>query len=143
MSILSGIQLFSDLSSSEVENLSLFCQEKLLSRWEVLFHEWDEGNAMYILKSGSIKVSKDVDGSELILGQVNAEEVLGEMALFWESQSRMATAEALDDCELVTILSFSINELTAKHPVLLEKIQRIIEERIVDNTILENEIREI
>ena len=102
-----------------------------------------KGMRCIFLKSGSIQVSKDVDGTELILGQVNAEEVLGEMALFGESQSRMATAEVLDDCELVTILSFSINELTAKYPDLLEKIQRIIEERIVDNTILENEIRDI
>jgi hypothetical protein len=35
----------------------------------------------------------------------------------------MATAKALIDTTLLVILSFSIKELTYKHPELLEKIQ--------------------
>jgi len=45
----------------------------------------------------------------------------------------MATAKALTDCLLVTILSFSIKELTDKHPNLLNKIKMIINDRNMDN----------
>jgi CRP-like cAMP-binding protein len=45
----------------------------------------------------------------------------------------MATAVALTDCVLITILSFSINDLTNKHPELLEKIKLIINDRILLN----------
>jgi len=49
----------------------------------------------------------------------------------------MATAIALEDSTLLTILSFSIKELTQKYPNLLIKIQEIIEERMIDNKITE------
>jgi|GEM_PF-2795707 hypothetical protein len=47
----------------------------------------------------------------------------------------MATAEAKDSCELLAIMSFSLKELIKDHPILLEKIKNIIEERVVDNKI--------
>jgi CRP-like cAMP-binding protein len=55
------------------------------------------------------------------------------MALFSDRTKRMATATALTDCTLITILWFSIAELTEKHPELLEKIQIIINDRIISN----------
>jgi CRP-like cAMP-binding protein len=45
----------------------------------------------------------------------------------------MATATALTDCTLIVILSFSIKELTSKHPSLLKKFQQIINDRIISN----------
>ena len=45
----------------------------------------------------------------------------------------MATATALSDCTLIVILSFSINEIIKKHPKLYEKIQFIINDRIISN----------
>jgi hypothetical protein len=35
----------------------------------------------------------------------------------------MATAKAIEDCELIVMLSFSIKDLTNKYPELLEKIK--------------------
>ena len=140
--MLDGIQILAGLSPDEQENLSLFCQEKVLSSWELLFKEGDEANAMYILKSGSIKIFKSIDGKDIVLGQVHAEELLWEMAVFGDSNSRMASAEALEDSVLITILSFSADELAQKHPELLEKIQKIISQRVVDNKELENDIRQ-
>jgi CRP-like cAMP-binding protein len=45
----------------------------------------------------------------------------------------MATATALTDSVLIVILSFSIKELTLKHPELLNKIKTIINDRIISN----------
>tara|TARA_Y100001960_G_C14609893_1_gene795176 strand:+ start:330 stop:488 length:159 start_codon:yes stop_codon:yes gene_type:complete len=47
----------------------------------------------------------------------------------------MATARAIDECQVLAIMSFSIKELTTKYPDLLSKIKNIIEERIIDNKI--------
>jgi hypothetical protein len=41
----------------------------------------------------------------------------------------------------LVVLSFSIKELTAKHPELLDKIKWIIEERTINNKIIETEIK--
>ena len=48
------------------------------------------------------------------------------MALFWDTNKRMATAISLEDSSLITILSFSIKELANKNPLLLDKIKEII-----------------
>lgn len=141
MSVLHRVKILSDLSEKEINNLSMFCQDKLLLKWETLFHEWDEANAMYILASWEIEISKLIEWKRTQLWYVKAEEILGEMALFWKSSNRMATAIASQDSQLLVVLSFSMNELIKKHPELMDKIQRIIEERTVNNKIIEAEIK--
>jgi hypothetical protein len=53
----------------------------------------------------------------------------------------MATAIAMRDSHLLIILSFSIKEFTKKHPNLLDKIKSIIQERTINNKIIESEIK--
>ena len=142
MSILDGIKILEWLTPVERVNLSLFCQEKTLNNWEVLFNQGDEANAMYILKTWSIKIFENIDGKEIVLWQVKAEELLWEMAVFWDSNTRMASAEAMEDCVMITILSFSVDELTQKYPEIRRKIESIISQRVVDNEELENNIRQ-
>ena len=60
MNILHWIKLLSDLSENDKDNLSLFCQEKSLKKWEILFKEGDEANAMYILKSWTFEIRKKI-----------------------------------------------------------------------------------
>ena len=121
------------LTKQELENFSMFCQEEKLDKWEVLFREWEDANSMYFVKQWSIKVSKEVNWKEIVLGRVGDDEVLWEMALFWPVQSRMATATALEDTKLIVILSFSLKEMTTKYPHILKKIQQLIQERIIAN----------
>ena len=53
----------------------------------------------------------------------------------------MATAISLEDSSLITILSFSIKELANKNPLLLDKIKDIINDRIIDNKIVETSVK--
>ena len=133
MSILDWVSLLSELYESEREELAMFCQEKHLDAWETLFHEDDEASAMYLLLEGSIEISRFTNWIKSVIWKVNAEEMLWEMALFWDNNKRMATAIALEECTLVVILSFSIKELTIKHPDLLGKIKMIINDRMMIN----------
>lgn len=131
--MLESLKILSGLTQNERDSLSMFCQEKPLSIGEVLFKEWDEANALYILESGILKVEKTIEGSLKLLWHVTAEEIIGEMALFWEEETRMATATAIQECKLITILAFSVKEITSKHPDLLERIKDIIHIRNMKN----------
>lgn len=133
MSILDWVKMLDYLSESDKDNLSLFCQEKFLSKWEMLFWEQEEASAMYILKEGNIKISRIVNWKNIVLWEVHAEEILWEMALFWDTNKRMASATAINDCILVVILWFSIKELTIKNPELMDKIKNIINDRMLIN----------
>lgn len=141
MSVLKQVKLLSDLTDAELNYLWMFCQDKTLKEGETLFHEWDEANAMYILASWEIEISNLIQWERVRLWNVKAEEILWEMALFWKSSRRMATAIATRDSQLLIVLSFSIKEFTKKHPELLDKIKYIIEERTINNKIIESEIK--
>ena len=131
--MLDWLEILGALSSEEKDNLSNFCQERYLQKWDVLFKEWDEANAMYILKTWTFEVSREIDWERVVLWIVKAEEMLWEMALFGDTNKRMATATCIKDSILITILSFSIVEMTNKNPELLEKIKWIINDRIIEN----------
>lgn len=131
--MLESLKILEWLTQTEKDNLSLFCQEKILMPWDVLFEQWDEANAMYILQEWELKVEKTLDGVTKMLWNVSAEEIIWEMALFGEESTRMATAIATQECKLITILSFSIKEITQKHPDLLERIKDIIHIRNMKN----------
>lgn len=137
MNILDGVKILDYLSQEDRENLSYFCQEKIMQKWEILFKEWDDADAMYILKKWSFEIKKSIEWQEIVLWKVVSEEILWEMALFWDTNKRMATAIALEYTEMVIILSFSIKDLSKKYPLLLSKIKDIINERIIDNKIVE------
>ena len=133
MPMLDWVWILGALSEQEKENLSNFCQERFLKEWDILFKEWEEANAMYILKTGAFEITKVHNWNVVVLGKVRAEEMLWEMALFWDTNRRMATATCIKDSILITILSFSIVEMTDKNPELLEKIKDIINSRIIEN----------
>lgn len=141
--MLENFKVLSYLSQGDIKNLELFCQERFLANWEVLFNEWDEANAMYFLKKWSISIYKTINWQKVVLWKAIAEEVIWEMALFGKLWTRMWTAQALEDCELVTIAYFSIKELTDKNPMLLSKIQSIIEQRTIHNKTIEDQLNNI
>ncbi|MFA5917265.1 MAG: cyclic nucleotide-binding domain-containing protein [Candidatus Gracilibacteria bacterium] len=134
-SILDTLDILKTLSQQEKDSLSIFCQERSVQKGDILFSEGDEGNAMYFLTTGKIDILKNINGENVKLGQVVAEEVLGEMALFSNTNNkRMATAIASEDSSLIVILDFSMNELKLKQPQVIEKIKQIIEYRNSQNT---------
>ena len=138
MWVLDWLKIVESLSDSDKEDLETFCQYRELSSWDLLFSQWDEANAMYFLKKGAIRIYKDDLWDEKELWVVKAEEILWEMALFWWTWKRMASAKAIENTQLVTILSFSIKEMAKKYPHLMTKIQNVIEERNMSNKVLDN-----
>lgn len=134
-SLLDSLNILKTLTQQDRDDLAIFCQERTVKKWDVLFSEWDEWNAMYFLITWKVEIFKKINWEDIKLGQVVAEEVLWEMALFQSTnKSRMATAIASENSSLIVILDFSMNELKAKHPQVIEKIKEIIEYRNSQNT---------
>jgi len=133
MSILEWIKFFDTLSSIERDNLSLFCQERFLKSGEILFNEWDEAIALYVVKRWKLKAYKDRSDGEKLLWTINEWEFVWEMAFFdWVdnvSKRRMATIKALEDTDLIVIMNYSLIELAKNRKDIYDKITQIIVER--------------
>jgi CRP-like cAMP-binding protein len=90
--------LFSEqkLSSMEINLLSSLSKERKLKPGDALFHEGDEGDAMYIVLDGRVRISKHIPGAgEEALAILERGDYFGEMALI-DRQPRSAEAKAHD-----------------------------------------------
>ncbi|MDD5213360.1 MAG: cyclic nucleotide-binding domain-containing protein [Candidatus Gracilibacteria bacterium] len=131
MGILDNLDLFSSLSEQERKSIEIFCQERTLSLGEILFNEGDDAVAMYIVKSGGLQ-AYTYSG---ILGNIEQDGFVGEMALFAEPQKRrMASVKSMSDkTTIIVMLYFSLIELEKKHPQIMDKIKNIVLKRNEEN----------
>ena len=71
-----------------------------LSRGSSVFHEGDQGDQLYFIVSGKIKLGRSTpDGRENLLAVLGPGEIFGEMALF-NPTPRTATATAVSETRL-------------------------------------------
>lgn len=125
------IDLFWWLSKEEISMLEMFCQERVLSKWEVLFNEWEHATAMYILKKWLLEVYNN----EKIIWIINVWDFVWEMAIFSTYKTRTASVKAIEESIVITLPAFSIEKLSIEHPEIIKKIQKIINQRKNQNLI--------
>jgi CRP-like cAMP-binding protein len=77
-------------------------QVKKLAKGEILFREGDASDAMYVIKSGRIAITKTKGSGEIVLAEKKNGEMLGEMA-FFDSKPRSAGAKAIQDTEVIAL----------------------------------------
>ena len=76
--------------------------EKQLRSGEVLFKEGDAGDEMYLIRSGKIKIVKDLEGSSKTLAIIGEGDFFGEMAVL-DKSPRSASAIAETDAKLIIV----------------------------------------
>jgi len=131
MNYFADIDLFAHLSENDQKNFSDFCQLQWLSKWEILFKEGDEPQAVYIIKSGRVVVQKLQNGEQKNIAVLWDGDIVGEMAFFWDPPLRNATVIADATSQVIVMLKFSMQEMMRKYPDLHEEIKNIIEQRSV------------
>ncbi|MFN4150784.1 MAG: Crp/Fnr family transcriptional regulator, partial [Candidatus Sericytochromatia bacterium] len=97
----------------------------------IVFHEGDYGDALYIIKNGRIKIAKvAIDGREKTLTILKAGDFFGEMAIF-DDMPRSATAEAMDhDVKLLSISKNDFEQLIMSTPSIAIRIMKDLTRRI-------------
>lgn len=73
-----------------------------VKKGELLFAEGENSRAMYLLKSGMIRIFKKKGESSIEIDTIRTGQVLGELA-FLDGNPRSASGEALVDCELMEV----------------------------------------
>lgn len=91
-------------------------QRRAYAPGEVLFREGDAGEAVYLLRRGTVKLSKvDLGGHEKTLALLRPPEFFGEMAPLTESV-RSATAVSVDDVEAMLLFADDFHRLMRDFP---------------------------
>jgi len=103
--------LFKDLSTFELIKVNKVTRTRRLQADEVVFREGTVGDSLFIVKSGSVRVTKmDDGGQEKVLAILNPGDHFGEIALV-DHQTRSATIIANEETELIQIKDEDFNRL--------------------------------
>jgi CRP/FNR family transcriptional regulator, cyclic AMP receptor protein len=101
--VLRQAPLFSSLDDEAADSLRASMSETRIGRGDVLFHEGDSGDRLYVVTDGKIKLGRtSADGRENLLAILGPGQMFGELSLF-DPGPRSATATAVTPCTLVSL----------------------------------------
>jgi len=116
VSFLRSVSLFKDLAEPHLVSLAPRLRERKLKKGEVLFREGDPGQEMFLIRSGSIIISKPITGRvEQVLARMGAGEFFGEMSLF-DQAPRSATVQADVETALLCLDRDSLQQFVEVSP---------------------------
>jgi len=111
----------------------------------IIFAEGETGQNLYIIQSGSIKISKISNNQEVVLAVLIENDIFGEMAML-EDKPRSATAEVYEDCTLLVINRANFTKLITDQLDMVVRLTSLMAERIwllyrqLANTLIENPV---
>jgi CRP-like cAMP-binding protein len=116
---------FKDLATADADALSSVCAEESFKAGAIIFPEDGPGDKMYVVKSGSVKITKKVKEVENTLAVISPGEFFGEMALL-DGMPRSAASKAASDTVVLTITRENYQALRLKSPQTALKIMDIL-----------------
>ena len=122
--------LFVDMEPAAARALSEQLRRRTVSRGTVVFNEGEQGDTLFILLAGKIKISRaSADGRENMIALLGPGDLFGELSLF-DPGPRTATAAALTDAELAALHHDALRPWLSTHPQVAERLLRVLARRL-------------
>jgi CRP-like cAMP-binding protein len=92
---------------------------------DVLFREGEKGEVMFVIQTGLVRISKQLQGTDRTLATFGRGEFLGEMAILNE-KPRTATATVVEDARLLVIDAKTLESMISRsHEIALRLIKKL------------------
>jgi putative methionine-R-sulfoxide reductase with GAF domain len=102
---------------------------RVYAEGEVIFHEGEEGDRMYVVQSGRVRIIKKSPAGEIPIAVIEKGEIFGEMALF-DRLPRSATATAMGDTRILGIDKNKLFQTIDRDPTLVLRLIESMSARI-------------
>lgn len=96
---LQNTPLFQSLKPLEMKFVDGLMHERRYLPDEIVFDEGEEGQALYLIMSGRVQISRGLDAGRQVFNELGAGSFFGDLALL-DNSPRSAQVRALDACEL-------------------------------------------
>ena len=133
--ILKKTRLFSESEDQIIEEIAQILSEIRLKNGQTIFKKGDEGDAMFIIKEGSVRVH---DGNH-VLSRLEAGQFFGEFALF-DNESRSASVTAEEPTILLKLKQDDFFNIMADNIEVTKGVLRNVIRRIREMNELEGKL---
>jgi CRP/FNR family cyclic AMP-dependent transcriptional regulator len=124
------VPLFSELEEDEIRQLAELVREHHYKKNVTIFHVEDPGNALFILKSGLVKITiEDQNGREIILRMLYPTDFFGDMALL-DGMPRSATVSTQEPSDALIIYREHFLQIIEKSPKILLNMTAVLSRRL-------------
>jgi len=124
------VPLFSDLEDEELELLAQASYPAHFYKGQVILMEEEEGNTLFVIERGKVKVSvQDKEGRELVLAVLGEGDFFGEMAIL-DGKPRSASVVALEDTLALTLRRGDFLNIIHRNPWVAVRLLEEMAKRI-------------
>lgn len=102
---------------------------RFLAANEVLIRHGDKDDFIYLVKSGKLKAYREEQGQEVVLGEVQPGEFVGEMS-YINGEARSASVKSLTNCELIEIPSGYFDIVLFSKPAWSKALVKTLSQRL-------------
>ena len=130
MRLLSAIDLFRELEPKVIGELALAAERRHFDDGEVLMREGAPGDSLFVIQSGSAKVTKsgaEFDG-EVELAQLGSGTFFGERSLL-TGEDRSASVISAGGCEVLRLSKEAVAPILEADPKIAEALSRALAAR--------------
>jgi thioredoxin reductase/Fe-S-cluster-containing hydrogenase component 2/CRP-like cAMP-binding protein len=131
--------VFPDAPRPLLEAMATKAKLKSFKKGDVIFREGEIGDAMFVVRKGSVKISSlNRQGVDVARAYIPAGHLVGEMAVLAEVPTpRSATATAAVACEMIALDKSDVRDLFTQHPDARARVVQIADERRIQNVVSE------
>lgn len=121
--------LFYSLPPEVIRSIAERLQERSFATGDSIFEEGQLGDSFYLIRRGTVRVTKLQAGEEMVLSELGEGEGFGEMALLID-QPRTATVKALSEVGALVLNRDDFTSLTRTLPALAVNMNKLLSERV-------------
>jgi CRP-like cAMP-binding protein len=129
---LSGVPLFSELSAAAFIPLVEALVHREVAPDEAVVRQGEAGSSLFLVVSGEVEVSREVDDTRHVLARLGPGALVGEMALITE-QPRSASVVARTAVEVFVIERAHVEQAAAAHPGVTQELVDFGRRRLLRN----------
>jgi hypothetical protein len=119
------IKILGNMTNEQLERLAGFMEAEKIPQWSVVVKQGDQGDTMYFILEGELRVRTEFMGKETILTTLGAGDFFGDISLF-DQGPRSADVVANADCLVVKISFSAFDRLSKAAPEIATPFLRAI-----------------
>lgn len=128
--LLRSAAIFGGMEPENARSLIAMMNRREVSKGETIFNEGDQGDAMYIIVRGKVKLARTArDGRENLLALLGVGDMFGELSVF-DPGARMSRAHAVEDSIIFELPKETLDGWLDDHLEMSRYMLRALAQRI-------------